>query len=171
MRYEDLVVNFAERTKKNLVAIEKMAEAENKEEKLEKSKVFETTQLINSCLGLIAMPREKDFDKIPKISLEELEKEGWPIPSLINPTERKSGLTLQHLVKYLRNAVCHFHLEFLEHEYQIIGLKMWNEVNDEDKSREKGHKKIWEATLSIKHLRLLIEKFSKVITDNLKEQP
>jgi hypothetical protein len=171
MRYEDLVIDFAERTKKNLVAIEKMAEAENQEEKLEKRKAFEITQLINSCLGLIAMPREKDFDKIPKIPLEELEKEGWPIPSLINPSERKSGLTLQHLVKYLRNAVCHFHLEFLEHEYQIIGLKMWNEVKDEDKNKENDHKKIREASLSIEDLRLLIEKFSKVIADNLKEQP
>ena len=170
MRYEDLVIDFAERTKKNLVAIEEIAEAENHEVKLEKCKAFETTQLINSCLGLIAMPRAKDFDKIPKISLEELEKEGWPIPSLINPCERKSGLTLQHLVKYLRNAVCHFHLEFHEHEYKIIGLKMWNEVKDEDKINENNHKKIWEATLSIKDLRLLIEKFSKVIAENLKEQ-
>ena len=179
MRYEDLVIDFADRTKKNLAAIEEMAEAENQEENLEKLKAFETTQLINSCLGLITMPREMDIDKIPKIPLEELEKEGWPIPSLIDPSERKSGLTLQHLVKYLRNAVCHFHLEFLEQEYQIIGLKMWNEGKDEDKSNENNrkkilevsHKKIWESTLSIKDLRLLIEKFSKVIADNLKEQP
>ena len=91
MRYEDLVIDFAERTKTNLIAIEEIVEAENQEEKLEKRKAFETTQLINSCLRLIAMPREKDFDKIPKIPLEGLEKEGWPIPSLINPSERKSG--------------------------------------------------------------------------------
>ena len=169
MRYEDLVIDFAERTKKNLVAIEEMAKSENQEENLEKRQAFETTQLINSCLGLIAMPREKDFDKIPKISLEELEKEGWPIPNLINPRERKSGLTLQHLVKYLRNAVCHFHLEFLEHEYQIVGLNMWNE--DKNKNNENDPKKRWEATLSIKDLRLLIERFSKVIADNLKERP
>ena len=171
MRYEDLVVDFAERTKENLVAIEKMAEVKKKKTDVNKRKVFETTQLINSCLGLISMPRERDFNKIPKIPLEKLEKEGWPIPSLINPSERKPGLTLQHLVRYLRNAVCHFHLEFLEHEYQIIGLRMWNEVKDGDKSNKKDRKKIWGATLHIKDLRLLIEKFSKVIADNLKEQP
>ena len=67
MRYEELVMDFAERTGKNLAAIEKLAAAQAQEKKKDEDndKVFDTTQLINSCLGLIVLPREKDIQRIP----------------------------------------------------------------------------------------------------------
>jgi len=58
MMYEEVIKDFAERTKQNLDVIEELQQ--------DGSEVFETTQLINSCLGLLIFPREEYLDKIPK---------------------------------------------------------------------------------------------------------
>lgn len=49
MMYEDIVRDFAERTRKNLKAIERLL-ADNQD-------VYETTQLVDSMLGLLVFPR------------------------------------------------------------------------------------------------------------------
>jgi len=154
MRYEKLVKDFTERTMDNLAAIDKLVETQKKKGK--KPTVFETTQLINSCLGLIVMPKEIWLQRIPKTSLEELEAEGWPIPSLIDSSQQRASLNLRHLVKYLRNAVAHWHIEFTHDDHDHIdGLKMWNE--EENGSRR------WESVLGVRDLRILVKKFSEMI--------
>jgi hypothetical protein len=63
MNYEVLVKDFAERTMANLKTIERMHQ--------DGRPVFETTQLINSCLGLLVFPQQTYVDSIPKLSLME----------------------------------------------------------------------------------------------------
>jgi len=102
--------------------------------------------LINSCLGLIALPFEKGLKEIPTTSLEELQAEGWPIPKLINQTEKWRKVTLRQLIEYLRHAILHFNIKFTHDEetQEINGLKLWNE------KKENG--KIWESTISVNEL-------------------
>ena len=162
MRYEKLVQDFADRTRDNLAAIEGLVETQRQKEK--KPTVFEITQLINSCLGLIVMPREKDIKKIPRTSLGELETQGWPIPRLTNSSERPHNLNLRHLIEYLRNAIAHFNIEFTHNDHnEITGLKIWNQKERGDCPRK------WESTLSVCDLRDFVEKFSQVIVQNLEK--
>ena len=68
MNYENLIKDFANRTRKNLVAIRNLKSAG--------ADVFDLTQLINSLLGLLVFPRERYVDRIPATPLNELAKRG-----------------------------------------------------------------------------------------------
>jgi len=61
---QKLVQEFARRTIKNLETIERLAAERLKSEEPE---VFEVTQLLNSCLGLLVFPEQKLPDDIPKV--------------------------------------------------------------------------------------------------------
>ena len=67
MQYKDTVRDFAERTIKNLEAIEKMKNNNSNAD------VYEVTQLINSLLGLLVLIREHITDD--PSSLLKLEKD------------------------------------------------------------------------------------------------
>ena len=51
MNYEDVIADFATRTKKNLELIRRL-QAEDPE-----SEIYEVTQLLNSMLGLLVFPK------------------------------------------------------------------------------------------------------------------
>ena len=154
MRYEKLIEDFVDRTKQNLsVIIEGLLK--------DGVKVFETTQLINSCLGLIVLPREQDLQRIPKKSLKELQRHGWPIPSMNNQSDQIRDL--KDMICYLRNAIAHFNIEFTHDSHdEIDGLKLWNQENRQSPKKR-------ESTLTVDGLRLFVEKFSDDILQNLKD--
>jgi len=155
MDYKELVKDFTKRTMSNLNAIDNLLEQQQK--KGEKITVFETTQLINSCLGLIVIPKETWLDNIPETSLVELKADGWPIPELSDPSEAWQDLTLRQLIKYLRNAIVHWNIEIIQDgENQICGLKMWNDHEENDS-------RVHESTLSVDDLRNFMGKFSDMI--------
>ena len=72
MMYEDVVADFAQRTRTNLRALERL--------RAQGHEVFEVTQLINSMLGLLVFPREEFVGRIPRIPLADLSTQGWPVP-------------------------------------------------------------------------------------------
>lgn len=61
MMYEEVIHDFAQRTRKNLKVIESLQEAG--------LEVFEVTQLVNSCLGLLVFPQQNFVKKIPHTPL------------------------------------------------------------------------------------------------------
>lgn len=107
---DELVKVFAERTLGNLTYIE---EAEQNGEQ-----VYDATQLINSLLGLIVFPRERDFDSIPTTPLRELE--GWP-----EIHQSKGCNNLRQFCRKLRNAVAHCNILLLG-EKVIEGIHFQN---------------------------------------------
>jgi len=142
MMYEEVIKDFAERTKQNLDTIEKLQK--------DGSEVFETTQLINSCLGLLIFPREEYLQKIPRMPLEKLEHEGWPIPRVTEGFKQVSDL--RELISFLRHSIAHFNIEFIGDGHNVIRtLKVWNFRNS---------RKVWEAELSVDDLRKIAEKFT-----------
>ncbi len=147
MNYEDVIADFATRTKKNLELIRRL-QAEDPE-----SEIYEVTQLVNSMLGLLVFPKERYFKEIPETSLAELEAQGWPIPKMRG--DFKNPETLRQLIRLLRNSIAHFNLEFVVNErQQISGLILCN--------MQRG-KKTWEAELSLGDLEGITERFIELL--------
>lgn len=153
MMYQDVVADFAKRTRKNLRAIESLRSTGD---------VFEVTQLVNSMLGLLVFPREEFLEKIPKVPLETLLAYGWPVPKV------REGFTqaahLGDLVRYLRNAISHFNIEFVGNgENEIRSIRVWN--------TDRGGKKTWEADLGLDELRGIAERFVDLLLDQTNVKP
>jgi hypothetical protein len=147
VNYQDVVREFAERTQANLLAIEKLRE--------EGAAVYETTQLVNSMLGLLVFPREEFVAQIPETPFAELLQDGWPAPRVGKGFPEVPNL--RELIRYLRNAIAHFNIAFLaDANQQIIGVRVWN-------TPPRSRKKTWEAELSMSDLRSIAERFTALI--------
>ncbi|MDQ9169005.1 HEPN family nuclease [Oxalobacteraceae bacterium R-40] len=152
MEYSDLVKDFAVRTQSNLNTLQNLQEAHPE------IAVFEVTQLVNSLLGLLIFPREKYMERIPRTSLQELEKAGWNIP--VTSEGYKKPKDLRHLVCLMRNAVAHCNLEFIaKASSDIEGIKLWNTTMRSPRDRT------WEGEISLSELRCFVEKFVAMFRD------
>lgn len=146
MEYDNLVKDFAYRTRKNLDALRELHETEP-------DRVYEVTQLINSMLGLLIFPQQQYIDAIPEISLDELKQQGWPIPRVMGVYPQVSNL--KQLVRYLRNAIAHFNLKFRGNGAgQIAGLCVWNED-------PRTNTITWMAELTVEDLEKITDKFTE----------
>jgi hypothetical protein len=115
--YNDVVRDFVERTKQNLKVIEDL--------RARGGEVHEVTQLINSMLGLLVFPREEYVDRIPRIGLPELRKDGWPAPKPVSSFPEATDL--RELIRLLRNAIAHFNIRFIANDSrEITGIRVWN---------------------------------------------
>jgi hypothetical protein len=149
MMYEDVVADFAKRTRRNLRAVEDLQDQGHE--------VFEVTQLINSMLGLLVFPREEFVGRIPKIPLTELKAQGWPVPQARRGFDQVHDLN--ELVRYLRNAVSHFNIEFLaDGRNHISKVRVWNTNLDGVKT--------WESDLGLLELRGIAERSTDLILQN-----
>ena len=145
MRYDEdhVIRDFARRTQQNLATIDRLHQSGHK--------VYEATQLINSMLGLLVFPKEEYFDQIPETPLEELEVQGWPVPRVTGNFKQVSDL--RQLIKYLRNAVAHFNLEFPDDgTNQLRQLRVWN-------TDPRTNRTTWAAELTLDDLRALTRRF------------
>ena len=154
MMYEDVVRDFASRTRANLQAIDRLRD--------QGDKVFETTQLVNSTLGLLVFPQQRYVDAIPEIPIAELQRQGWPVPRMSAGFVQAEDL--KQLVKYLRNAVAHFNIEFIgDGQNQLRFLKVWN--------TQPNGRRNWEAELSVGDLRGLTDRFIELLLNETAISP
>jgi hypothetical protein len=144
MMYEDLVADFASRTRRNLDTIRALQQQGHYD-------VYEVTALINSMLGLLVFPQQSFMDAVPETSLSELQAEGWPVPKVHGHFEQVT--TLRQMVRYLRNAIAHCNLKFLSgQDGQIAGLVVWN---------QRDGRRTWEAELNLDDLERIVDRFSE----------
>lgn len=148
MDYQHLVRDFAHRTRHNLDVI-RARQAQGEE-------VYEVTQLINSMLGLLVLPKERYYQSIPTTSLEQLRADGWPAPVLDG--EFKSAKHLRDLVRLLRNSVAHFNVEFVAPHGEIDGVILSNKCNCGNVT--------WRASLSLHDLELITRKFVDLLLED-----
>jgi len=147
--YEEKIRDFAERTRANLRAIE--------QRKAEGHEAYEVTQLVNSMLGLLVFPQQRYVDKIPHTSLEELEQQGWPIPSVREGFQQVENLN--QLVRHLRNAIAHFNVDFIgDGKNEVKFLHVWN-------TNPRGLR-TWEAELSVSDLQGIAERFIELLLES-----
>ena len=137
MNYESVIRDFAERTRKNLRAIEDL--------QAKGGEAYEVTQLVNSMLGLLVFPRERFLDKIPQTSLSDLEADGWPVPKVVG--DFPQARDLRELIRYLRNAIAHFNIEFIGEKIQSV--RVWNTTKDK--------RTTWKAEIGLKELRAIAD--------------
>ncbi len=145
MVYKDLVRDFIERTKANLVLVRSAVNTGQK--------AYEVTQLINSMLGLLVFPKEEFYNEIPNKKLADLEREGWPIPQVRGNYPQVKNL--KQLARYLRNGISHFNLRFTETGGHVDGLIIWNVPPN--------GKKNWKAELKIEELEGITDKFTQLL--------
>lgn len=164
MNYTDVIRDFALRTRRNLEAID-AHDASHGE-------TFEVTQLINSMLGLLVFPQQKYVDSIPKTTLAELGRTGWPIPKVRGEFEQVKDLN--QLIRYLRNAVAHFNIKFIDDgNNNIAVLRVWNMApvkgRDGKFCRDDDGKiiaqKNWEAELGVNELRGIADRFIDLLLE------
>jgi len=162
MNYEidNLVLDFARRTRKNLEFIEAHSGDADRQ-------VYAFTQLINSLLGLLVFPKENFFRSIPETPLSELVAAGWPD---IKPVQgRLKEDNLRQLVRNLRNGVAHFNLEFMTNpQNELSGVRIWN--NGVNKSTKKPEI-TWKAELTTDELKTIVYKFIAIIEAMMKPEP
>ena len=97
MDYQNLVRDFAQRTRANL---DTLREVQRTQPDLE---LYEVTHLINSMLGLLVFPQQGYYNRIPETDLDQLAEEGWPIPEVVGDFPQVKDL--RKLMSYLRNAI------------------------------------------------------------------
>lgn len=148
--HDDLVTDFARRTRTNLETLRKVKEAHHG------WSVFEVTQLINSMLGLLVFPQQRYINEIPPMPMHELIADGWPVPRLTG--DYPQAQDLKTLVRYLRNAISHFNIDFLERKNgEISGLRIWNT------DPRQANRKTWEAELSVNELEAITHRFIELL--------
>ena len=148
---ENLLQDYAQRTLENLRTIEKLNEDDPA------LSVYETTQLINSLLGLIILPVEEFFEQLPAIPKDVLVRLGWKIPQVVGEFPQVNDLC--ELMWNLRNAAAHFNIRFLTDDgNQISGLEIWNQ---DPRSKDI----VWQAIIGIIELRDLLERFVSLVFD------
>lgn len=155
MDYENVIRDIAKRTHRNLEFVRKAA----RQDQLASfaPQVYEVTQLINSMLGLLVFPQQEYFSSIERTPLDQLVADGWP---RIRTTEGFRDLAdLRELLRYLRNAITHFNIEFVAPEGQIEGIRVWNCPDG------KSGNKDWEAEISLNDLERITEKFNHMVED------
>lgn len=155
MEYKELVKDFVSRTKVNLDLIRQTVNDKKEAAVNDEKKAYEITQFINSLLGLLVLPQQEFYDKIPETPLSELEESGWPIPRVRGNYPQAKDL--KELTRYLRNGVAHFNLEFTVSEnHHIDGLIIWDRKN-------KRSSITWKAELKIKELEAITNKFTELL--------
>jgi len=147
MDYQHVVRDFAQRTRHNLKVIRTRRAAGDE--------VYEVTQLINSLLGLLVLPKEHYYKSIPTTSLEQLRADGWPAPVLEG--DFKSPKHLRDLVRLLRNSVAHFNVEFVAPQGEIERVILSNKCNCGNVT--------WRASLSLDDLELMTIKIVDLILE------
>jgi hypothetical protein len=142
MEPEDLVRELAKRTQINLDLVTR-AERQG-------SEAFPTTQLMNSLLALLVVPRQ--HLAIPKTRLSELIAAGWRLPR--DSIGRRENL--KQLVDYLRHAVCHGNIRFINEDREITGIIFWNKPSDNAPVD-------WQASLTMEDLQDFVRRFAEII--------
>ena len=163
MVYEDVVRDFALRTRRNLELVERLAAYEDE--------AYEITQLVNSMLGLLVFPQQRYVNRIPRTPLAEIEAQGWPVPKVRGNFRQVSDLN--QLIRYLRNAIAHFNIEFIgDGQRQLAVLRVWNmaplrdkhnQIVRDPKTNQIQEIKNWEAELSFADLRSITYRFIELI--------
>jgi hypothetical protein len=148
MEPEDLVRDLAQRTAANLHAI---VEAEK-----HNARVFPATQLVNSLLSLLVLPRQRLV--LPKTPLPEIKAAGWPLPTASDGYDEDKNL--RSLIIHLRNAVCHARFEFMGQDTngtrEITGIVFWDRKSEDRPIH-------WKTSISIRDLEGFVTRFSEVI--------
>lgn len=118
------------------------------------SRGYEVTQLVNSLVGLLILPKEKVFSDVcdESVSKEILTQISDKVSICKDRNEKDEEKNLKNIIRHMRNGVCHFHLDFLGNNGKIEEIKIEDYYEDKKTNRKL---KTFAVELSIE----LLEKF------------
>ena len=145
-------IDFAERTKKNL--------------ELLNNSPYDVTQLINSLVGLLIIPRDYGFKYINEDLVDSNLR-----AAVLRGVRQNTYLTetsLNSVLTHMRNAVCHsrmrFHVDKAGKEAVAKDIKT---VEFKDIKYEKGKVYRFQMEISVELLRELVYAFSEAIAEQI----
>jgi hypothetical protein len=150
VEYTDFIADFAGRTLQNLDRIQSLARDGADD-------VYPVTQLWNSLLGLIVLPRERDLRHIAATPMSDLVSQGWPGMKMSG----SKNLTLRDLVRRLRVAVAHFNVDFKAGaNHEISYVTVWTEALGPDGKPMKGSRD-WVGEITVEGLERLARRVAE----------
>ena len=99
------------------------------------------------------LPKRKVPRSNSQTSLSDLEADGWPVPKVVG--DFPQARDLRELIRYLRNAIAHFNIEFIGEKIQSV--RVWN---------TKDKRTTWKAEIGLKELRAIAERFTDLLLAN-----
>ena len=185
---KDYEFSFAKRTIKNLEFIQKRVETEKEEGKTDKdiTDVFEVTQLINSFVGLLIIPRQMCFKYMPndisfplgspanelfnKIKSDTLVCEDTYFKTKWNQQSRRwekvneyEEVTPKVLALRMRNAVSHDNLVIHPISPGKDGAITGIEFSDKPSRNDNETKEYFKLVLTIKETEILVKALSELL--------
>lgn len=157
MPEKELFQAFANRTWLNFLWMKnKLDQSENS------NPPFETTQLINSMLGLLVFQKEKKGGVFPNkdVDLENLCADGWPLPIRIKGDTKPA--TLWGLITMLRHAIAHGGIKLIpdkNNSCKIGAVRFVNKRFQESKKIE------WEGEMSVTDLEAFLDKLHSLLVN------
>ncbi len=92
---------------------------------------FEVTLLLNCCVGLLVVPKEKHWGKVPKTVLTE-SNVLWGLDKSEITFGKKKNYSLNNIVRRMRNSVCHFNIETVADSQGNINKVVFRDKNRSD---------------------------------------
>ena len=119
---------------------------------------YEVTLLINCCLGLLVLPKEKHLNSIPKQEIPPADALwGLSRDSVIVDCQH-CGYMLSDIIRRIRNGICHFKIKTLPDDTGEIRT-----IEIEDRGKFK-------AVLSIDKFRELAESLAGHVTGKVTDE-
>lgn len=135
--YNKQELDFVCRTKKIIEQYDKL-EIENGEK-------FEVTLFINCMVGLLIIPQQKLFDKLPTVVID---KANWGIdPNVIKIGEKD----ICNVARHLRNSISHYNFNSFSLNDEIEGFE-FTDINKQEKTTFKAQIKISELKVFVEKL-------------------
>ena len=111
---------YIERTYENLKIVEMEAERSP-------TKAFETTQYINSLIGLVVFPAEGELSNLNHVRISDIFGSDRPTIKVLYG-DTNSFESLGQTLRVVRNAISHYNVEFESRNHEIVGLYLWGYI-------------------------------------------
>lgn len=148
--YKEFVKDFAFRTKKNLKYIES-------KKNIGCDSVFEFTQLVNSLLGLLVIPQERECDRICNNFVSQKTCEG--LKACIERNDYNNECDFTNILRHMRNAIAHGQVEIGATNGEISSILFIDKNHNNCRQ--------FHIRLTCSQLRDFIEEFSDSLIEKL----
>lgn len=124
MNYENKVLDIVRRTNENLVATDRWRAGDPS------TPFHEVTNLVNSLLGLIVLPKEEILDDMRQVEVGPHGIADWGVAFEVVSVDGSSPRDLRPFLTGLRNAIAHAGMDFPTDGKSITGITFANRTND-----------------------------------------
>jgi hypothetical protein len=151
MDYERSVLDFVDRTKKNMVATDGWRAGDPS------TPFYEVTNLVNSMLGLIVLPTQQMLEDMRQVKVEQHGIAEWRVAFELVPRKGSLPQELRPLLTGMRNSIAHTSLEFPSDGANISGITFVNRANN------KAASILWTAEFDLDGIRAFLNPLIKEI--------